>query len=190
MDNREIIIQSTIGLINEKGGKIDEITVRDICKRANVGLGLINYHFGNKEKLIGLCVERIVNGIVGQFRSMQEKTEGFSPFDKLEYLGNMTLTFLFEHYAVSRTSILMDMASPKEDDNTHRTYQAYLPLVADCRPDWDEETVKRKTFSLIAAMQQAFLRHRVILLETGIDLADPKERGKFHDNILHDILEV
>ena len=52
MDNKEAIIQETIKLIEEKGERLDEITVREICKRASVGLGLVNYHFGNKEKLI------------------------------------------------------------------------------------------------------------------------------------------
>jgi len=190
MDNREIMIQATIGLIREKGEKMNEITVRDICKRANVGLGLVNYHFGNKEKLFELCIERMVNGIVDNFRAIQEQTEGMEPFEKLEHLGDMTFTFLFDHYAVSRTSVLTDMGRPGEDDNTHRTYRAYLPLVAACRPDWDQETVGRKTFCLIAVMQQAFLRHKVILAEKGIDLTDPEQRREFHVKILHDILEV
>ena len=58
MDNKEAIIQETIKLIEEKGERLDEITVREICKRASVGLGLVNYHFGNKEKLIEQCIER------------------------------------------------------------------------------------------------------------------------------------
>lgn len=190
MDNKEAIIQATIELIHEKGEKMNEITVRDICKRANVGLGLVNYHFGNKEKLIELCVEQMINGIVDNFRSIREKTEGLSPFEKLEYLGDMTLTFLFEHYAVSKTSILTDMNMPKEDDNTHRTFRAYLPLVAACRPDWDDIMVERKTFCLIAAMQQTFLRYKVIFQTQGIDLMNPEERKMFHTQILHDILGV
>lgn len=188
MDNKETIMQAAIDLINEKGERMNDITVREICKRANVGLGLVNYHFGNKDRLIELCVERIVNGIVENFRSIREKTEGFTPFEKLDYLGNMTLTFLFEHYAVSKTSILTDMRMPKEDDNTHRTYRAYLPLVSACRPDWDEETVERKTFYLITVMQQAFLRYRVIMQLYGIDLMNREERKAFHAKILHDIL--
>lgn len=190
MDSKEIIIQATIELINEKGEQINEITVREICKKANVGLGLVNYHFENKDKLIELCVERMVNGIVDNFRSIREKTEGLSPFEKLEYLGNMTLTFLFEHYAVSKISVLADMSEPKEDDNTHRTYRAYLPLVSACRPDWDELTVERKTFCLIATMQQIFLRHKVIFQMQGIDLRNAEERKVFHAQILHDILGV
>lgn len=188
MDHKEAIIQATTDLINEKGDRINEITVREICKKANVGLGLVNYHFENKDKLIELCVERIVSGIVDQFRSIREKTEGLTPFEKLDYLGNITLTFLFEHYSVSKISILTDMRTPKEDDNTHRTYSAYLPLVSACRPDWDRQTLERKTFCLIASMQQSFLRHKVILQIDGIDLTDPEERRAFHSKILHDIL--
>lgn len=131
-----------------------------------------------------------MNGIVDSFRSMQEKTEGFTPFEKLDYLGNMTLTFLFDHYAVSKTSILTDMNMPKEDDNTHRTYLAYLPLVSACRPDWNKDTLERKTFYLITLMQQCFLRCKVIRELYGVDLTDREERKMFHTKILHDILEV
>lgn len=188
MDNKEAIIQATIALINEKSDDPNEITVREICKRAGVGLGLINYHFGNKDKLIELCVERIINGIIEQFQNIREETEGFTPFEKLNYLGNMTLNFLFENETVSKISILTDMRTPKEHDNTHKTYAAYLPLVSACRPDWDEETAKRKTFSLIAIMQQAFLRHKVLLQTMGIDLKTEEARRTFHTEILQNIL--
>lgn len=190
MDNKEAIIQAAIALINDKGEQVNEITVRDICKKANVGLGLVNYHFGNKDKLIEMCVERIINGIVDNFRSIREKTEGLTPFEKLDYLGNMTLTFLFDHYAVSKISILSDMNTPKKDDNTHRTYLSYLPLVAACRPDWDKEMVEHKTFCLITIMQQSFLRHKVILKTQGINLTNAKERKIFHTKMLHNILGV
>lgn len=190
MDQKEKLIQATISLITEKGEHLDEITVREICGRANAGLGLVNYHFGNKDKLIEICVERMINGIVDKFRSIREQAEEMSAFEKLEYLGDMTLTFLFEHYAVSRISILADMKAPKEDDNTHRTYLAYLPLVSVCRPDWDTETLERRTFCLIASMQQAFLRHKVILQLDGTDLTDPAQRRAFHSKMLHGILEV
>ena len=94
MDAKEAIIQAAIDLINEKGEEMNTITVREICRKANVGLGLVNYHFGNKDRLIELCVERMVSDIVDIFRSIQEKTAQFSAFERLEYLGNMTFTFL------------------------------------------------------------------------------------------------
>lgn len=188
MDAKEAIIQAAIDLINEKGEDMNTITVREICRKANVGLGLVNYHFGSKDRLIELCVERMVSDIVDIFRSIQEKTAQLSAFERLEYLGNMTFTFLFEHFAVSRTSILSDMRMPKEDDNTHKTYLAYLPLMSACRPDWDKETLERKTLCLISVMQQSFLRHDVIRQLHGIDLTVPEERKAYHRAILHDIL--
>jgi len=190
MNNKESIIQATITLIEEKGENIDAITMREICKKADVGLGLINYYFENKDKLIAICVEKIINGIVDKFAVIREQTKDCTPYEKLDRLGNMTLTFLFEHYAVAKISIMTDMRAPKENDNTHRTYLAFLPLVADCRPDWNIGKIKRATYCLITAMQQAFLRHEIILLTLGVDLQNADERKAYHRQMLNDILEV
>ncbi len=190
MDNKESIIQATISLIEEKGENIDTITVREICKKAKVGLGLINYYFENKDKLIAFCVEKIINGIVDKFTTIREQTKNCTPYEKLDCLGNMTLTFLFNHYAVAKISIMTDMRTPKENDNTHRTYLAFLPLVDACRPDWDSDRIKRATYCLITTMQQAFLRHEIILLTHGVNLQNKEERKVYHRQMLKDILGV
>lgn len=189
-NNKEAIVEATVTLIEERGEKLNTITVREICRRANVGLGLVNYYFENKDKLIAFCVEKIINGIVEKFAATCEQTSRLAPFEKLDFLGNMTLDFLFDHYAVSKISILTDMQTPKENDNTHKTYAAYLPLVAACRPDWDERKVKRMTHCLITAMQQAFLRSDVLLLSQGVNLRDRTERHSYHRQLLRDILGV
>lgn len=188
MDNKQAIVDATVALIEESGGQADTVTVRDICKRANVGLGLINYYFRNKDGLMDVCVEKIINGVVDKFAVIREQTSGCTPYEKLERLGDMTFTFLFEHAAVAKISIMTDMRTPKENDNTHRTYLAYLPLVAACRPDWIDDKVKRATYCLITAMQQAFLRHEIIMLTQGVNLQDPQERRAFHSKLLNDIL--
>lgn len=115
-----------------------------------MGLGLVNYHFGNKDRLMEICVERIVNGIVDNFQSIRENTEALPAFERL----------------------------------------AYLPPLSACRPDWNEETLRRRTFYLITVMQQSFLRHQAIKQLSGIDLTVPEEREAFHLTVLHDILEV
>ena len=189
-NNKEAIVMATMALIEESGERPETVTVREICKRAGVGLGLVNYYFENKDRLIAHCVEKIINGIVEKFAVVREQTSGLSPIEKLDFLGNMTLDFLFAHSAVSKISILTDMQSPKENDNTHRTYSAYLPLIAACRPDWDEKKVGRMTYCLITSMQQAFLRSDVILLTQGVNLRNKSERKHYHRQMLRDILGV
>lgn len=188
MNNKEALIQAATALIEEKGDNLNEITVREICKRAGVGLGLLNYHFGNKDKLIEVCVERMINEIIAQFQTIREKETALTPREKLEFLGNMTLDYLFAHESIARISILTDMQEPKPEDNTHRTYRAYLPLVAACRPDWDDKTVRKKTFLLVTIMQQTFLRHKIVSGVIDMDLTQKENRKVLHTRILHEIL--
>ena len=51
MDSKEAIMQATIALINENGKCIDDITVREICKKADVGLGLITVSLTSSARL-------------------------------------------------------------------------------------------------------------------------------------------
>ena len=189
MESKQAILEAAAQLIYEKGDQISTITVRDICKRAGVGLGLVNYYFGSKDALIDQCVERIINGIVANFAEIRERTNTMPPLEKLLFLGDMTFTFLFEHEAVSRISVLSDLAHPKQDDNTHRTFSAYLPLVAACRPAWSEQKVRETTFYLITLMQQSFLRHRQISTMLGVDFSDPAQRSAYHKKIVEQLLE-
>lgn len=94
--------------------------------------------------------------------------------------------FLFEHHVVSKISVLTDMQTPKDNDNTNRTYMAYLPLVAACCPDLDESSIKRKTFCLITVMQQMFLRHDTVSKLMDIDLTKKENRRAWHTQILHE----
>ena len=138
------------------------------------------YHFGNKEKLIEQCIERMINGTVKRFQNIREKTDSFTSFEKLEYLSNMTLDFLFEHYAVfQKFPFLPTCSHRKEGDNTYRTYEAYLPIVAACRPDLDEAAIKRKTLYLITVMQQMFLRYEIISQYWGLTLDRKKTARTF-----------
>lgn len=189
MDSKQAILEAATELIYEKGEQISSITVRDICKRAGVGLGLLNYHFGTKDVLIDLCVEKIINGIIAKFTEIQKESQSLDPMDKLLFLGNMTFSFLFEHEAISRISILSDLAHPQTDDNTHRTFDAYVPLVAACRPKWSEKKIKEKTFYLITLMQQSFLRYRQISVLLNIDFSNPEQRRAYHKKIVQELLE-
>ena len=59
-DIKEKIIDATVSLIESSDGLIENITMRAIAQKADVAVGLINYHFTSKKNLIEICVQRII----------------------------------------------------------------------------------------------------------------------------------
>ena len=60
---KESIMAVAMRLFAEKGLKL--VTVREICKAANVNVALVNYHFRNKSGLYQACLERLFHENTG-----------------------------------------------------------------------------------------------------------------------------
>lgn len=118
---KEVIIGVTTELIQENNGNITRITSRKIAERAGVGLGLINYHFGSKENLITICVQRIINNVVMCFapdkKNYNEK-DGLADKERLADWAKQVYDFLFDNYAISSISILGDMQNYQVKSNS------------------------------------------------------------------------
>lgn len=181
---KEAIIYATTELIQELGGDISKITLRKISERANVGLGLINYHFGSKEKLITLCVQRIINNVVTCF-SPNEKaySEESEPADKerLSDWAKQVYDFLFENHAVSGISILGDMQNYHAECNSVYTQRGFSKAI---KKDIEEDTKKLLVFMLTSAMQVAFLAGDSSKEILGYDLKIKEERDKYIDSLV------
>lgn len=189
MDAKERILEAALALAEESEGSLERIRLRAVCERANVSVGLVNYHFGSRDGLLAACAERIVNGVIDRFGEMRDSMEDELPREKLRRLGELTLSYLFDHEAISRISILHDIEDPGCTSNTVRTFEVFLPLVAACRPDMEDDAVRAATWSLIVQMQQAFLQSKHLQLTLGIDMSDPIARSRFHAAMLENVLE-
>lgn len=190
MNNKDLIIEKTIEIIEKNPNGLKKLTIREIAKQCNIAVGLVNYHFSSKDELIKAAVNKIINGIVGKFAQVRDEIENLEPVDKLVFLGNMTLDYLFEHYEISKISILSDIENPEENDNTDRTFKAYVPIIKLIKPELQENEVKKLAFQLVIVMQQAFVRHDIIFREFGIDLKDKNQRVEFHRNMINKILGI
>ena len=60
---KESIMSAAMRLFADKGLKL--VTVREICKAANVNVALVNYYFRNKNGLYQACVERLFHENTG-----------------------------------------------------------------------------------------------------------------------------
>ena len=176
---KEAIIQATTDLIQECNGDVNKITLRKISERADVGLGLINYHFGSKEQLIVLCVQRIINNVVMCFspdKKDYRENDGLEDKGRLADWAKQVYDFLFENYAISSISILGDMQNYHAKSNSVYTQKGFSMALQN---DVGVEKKRLLTFMLTSAMQVAFLSGDSSKEILGFDLKDKSERDRF-----------
>lgn len=181
---KETIICAATELIQECNGDASKITLRKISERAGVGLGLINYHFGSKEQLIVVCVQRIISQVVACFspdkKNYREKG-GLADKERLADWAKQVYDFLFDNYAISNISILGDMQNYHAKSNSVYTQKGFATAI---QADIGEDRKKLLTFMLTSVMQVAFLSGDASREILGYDLGDKGERDRFVDSVV------
>ncbi len=177
------IIEVTTKLIEKHNGSIKDITARMIAAKAGVGLGLINYHFGSKEKLITECVQRIIGKVVTEFQ-MTEQYE--TDKERLTNCATYVFNFLFEHSAISRVSILGDLQNYTENCNSVLTQRGFSLSL---KSDISNEDKSMFVFILTAAMQIAFLGSETLKQLLGYDFTKIEDRAAYIGKLVDFLFE-
>lgn len=177
-DIKETIIQVTTQLIEENNGEVRHITARMIAERSNVALGLINYHFQSKDNLLTICVQRIIETVVTSFNVTQVYT---SDQERLTVWATHVFNFLFEHTAISRLSILGDMADYSMDCNSISTQKRLMHALLNDTAESDKPFL---VFILTSAMQTAFLGKETVKDLLGYDFDKQADRASFIERLV------
>ena len=176
---KESIIQATIELIEASGGNVRNITARSIAEKSGVSLGLINYHFGSKDKLIEICCGRIINRTLVSMSPEKidyTQSDGLTDKERLISFATQTFEFIYENYSTVKISVLSDFQDYSPDSNSALTQKGFMLAL---RGDMPEAQKKHIAFSLASIMQAAFLAGNSAKLITGYELKTPKQRAKF-----------
>lgn len=176
MEIKDRIINATIDLIKETNGSVDEITIREIAKRAEVGVGLINYHFTSKNNLVDICVQKIISGVIKQSKPDMEQ---LTPIEKLKRSVKIPIDFLIDNPEISKISILSDLNEGQENDNTFKTLARYYFYASNLGLD---EDVFFKAAFLIHGLQGVFLRRE--LYKDKFDFSNKAQRDSLIDNLV------
>jgi len=171
---KEIIISKTIELIENSTGNIDEITTRTIAEKANVGVGLINYHFQTKENLIEICVQSIIGKVISTFSP--KNTSYKNNMERLIAWAIQVFDFLFKNQAVSRMSIIGDLSHFSTNNNTDKSKKGFMLAIGD---DMDSKEKNLLAFILTSAMQSAFLFSNDSKEILGYDFSDKADRDRY-----------
>ncbi|URZ07907.1 TetR/AcrR family transcriptional regulator [Clostridium felsineum] len=178
---KEKIIEAAIELIKSSSGEINEITTRSIAKKAEVGLGLVNYHFKSKDNLIEIAVQKIIEGIIKNFKPNIE--EKINPIDRLKEVSKEVADFLIENPSVSKISIVGDMMNPRALDNTMKTVKGFMFSMEDI--ELSEKEKGLLSFILTSVLQNAFLRKEVTKNSLGFNFNEKKDRDSFIDFVIN-----
>ena len=188
---KEQLINVTISLINENGGDVDKVTIRDITSRSGVSVGLINYHFGNKDNLITACVQSIITGMIKSFKPNIEVGKGLPPFEagKARIIDTAceVFEFLFANPSISRISILNDHAHYTERTNTYYCVRGVCATIGDAIKD----PIKKELFAsaLVASMQSAFLRGLNETPFLGYDFTQKEGRNRYIADLVNALMK-
>jgi AcrR family transcriptional regulator len=169
---KEKIIDATISLIESSDGLIENITMRAIAQKADVAVGLINYHFTSKKNLIELCVQRIISHVMRTFPTgyaMGEESEGDKSGGDMASFTTSVFTFLINHPEISKISMLSDLSHPDIKSNSSASYRAILKAL----PETESENIRKvKAFMLLSTIQSAFLNRETSEALLGFNLND------------------
>lgn len=182
-DMKQAIMKAALSLVEQGDGRLEEVTVREIAAVADVGVGLINYHFGSKDELLRLCAQTIVSEELERFHQLVEKLAEVSPIERLRCLAKRNCDYLAERPNLSRMSIFTDLRRGDfAGDNTDQNMEAFLPLVAAASdlPEHAEES-RIRTHILVHAFQAAFLRSASVKARIGLDFFQKQDRDRFVD---------
>lgn len=177
--SKENIIQQTICLIQESDGIIENITIRKIAERAQVGVGLINHYFNSKENLMEICVQTIISGVIGAFRPSVIESRDSKEITKS--VAKQVIDFLMDNQQISKVSILGDLKHPKAIDNTMKTVLGFATHLSGGQIT---QEYKVNAFMITSALQEAFLRKDCLKDSLGIDFYDKEQRDLFIDHII------
>lgn len=184
---REKIIHTTTQLIKEFED-ISKITIRDIAVKAEVGSGLINYHFQTKENLIGICVLRIISQFIEDIERLYDELE-LSPIEKLKHVFKVKCDFIVENPIISKTSMMLDLNTATLDDNTDQSAKVHYKVLKEI---FGDRKTDKELFLilhiLMSSIQVAFLRKDVIKIYTEVDFFDKEQRDLYIDTLVDRVM--
>lgn len=187
---KEKIIETTILLIKTSDGLVENITIREIAQKADVAVGLINYHFGSKNRLIEICVQRIISQVMKTFSGIEnseinQSTGQQNKSDMTSFIASV-FTFLLNNPEISKISMLADLTQPNTESNSSVSYKAIFKAI----PATEQENIRKlKAFMLLASIQSAFLNRQIIDQLLGFNLYKTDENYHFF-HLVTEILNI
>jgi AcrR family transcriptional regulator len=181
LDPKKRILQAAIELLNEQAP--ESITIRKIAERAGVGIGLINYHFQSKDRLLNEAVGGSMAEATSRWLNANED-EYPDPALRLKNLLKETSTI------GARFPVLLQIAVSYElQHGNFSVPQLIVPILREIfGPTKKEKELRLLAFQLVTALQVAAVRADAFEAYSGVNILDEAQRDKAIDLLIESIL--
>lgn len=181
LDARERILKAAMELL-DKEKDAGKITVRLIAEKAGVGIGLINYHFRSKEKLLNEAVGTTMAGMAEELKKLGSGAG--SPVDKLKQMLKQLSDFAIRYQKHMRISIEYEIL---QGDMQVPVY--ILPVLREIYGrEKDERELRLIAFTIITGMQVMYMKTEAFYKYSGIDITNEKQRSEAIDIMISNFI--
>jgi AcrR family transcriptional regulator len=161
----------------------DEITIRRIAERAGIGVGLINYHFTSREKLMNEAISAKIESLAGVLENINEYKD-----DPLNYLKEMLINMsdsAMKNRRLNRISAEYDLLK-----GDFKICLYLLPILRKIFMHRRSETELRLiAFQIIVTTQSIYLRQDAFHMLTGINIEIKGERDSLINSIVDNLIK-
>lgn len=182
-DARNRIIKAAIEILDEVTD-VDKITVRQVAERANVGTGLINYHFKTKDNLLSIAVGDVMAKMATGFITPGNYSD-LEPVPKIKTMLKELCSFAEHHekllqFTVTHGILNGDMQTP-------------LFLVPVLREIFggrkDEIHLRIIALQILLPIQVTGICPSAFHFYSGIDLHNEAQRNNFIDTLIDNLVK-
>jgi len=187
-DTQERIIKAVIELIGQKGNI--KITIREICKKANVNLAAINYYFRSSKNLF-IAIEDYFTEEINSLYKVLEKNNKDSK-EKIMIWSIEFMNFLYQNsgilWLIANKIIKKDFSGTLYESIIQNKNLPLYNLIKDATKINDEAIITAKMVQIISGIVGPLIMFYGIGQDFNFDLRNKELRKFYVSNLLETIL--
>jgi len=177
-ETRERIIQQTIDLLGEVSN-LDKITVREVARRANVGVGLINYHFRTRDNLLSIAIGKVMAKLATEMADEEFVTESI-PIDQIRNMLKSLYSFAKKQEKLVQFLLIQGIVNGDRDAGLY-----LVPLLKELfGSQKDEIQLRIIALQILLPLQVASINPEAFHHFSGIDLHNVRQRETYIDSLV------
>lgn len=180
---REQILKAVIDLVldgQDDARAKNSLTFRDIARKAGVSLGLINYHFENRQKLIREAVRWYIDSeVIARYKPEMGAGKNIPKKKTLAGIIQGSIDYIIQAPGLARISILNDMEYPADNDNAAATWNGLYQSLSRLLESSPGRNHKLAVWAAVGSIHEAFLRPDQFKQISGFDLNSEADRKAY-----------